>query len=135
VNFPGDKVRVIIIVPVLGRIEAGSPNVFPSFPISIHDLNQFRERHQFIFERNGSPGGMDQRWMSESGTICVKCFDTIAERALALEQTRPGDRKQASGEEFTIMRLIAETDLSPLHSGRMQKEFLEREKSNEGEKE
>jgi hypothetical protein len=54
--------------------------------------------------------------MNESAAICVKCLDKIVERALSLEQARPGYRKEASGEEFTIVRLITETDLPPLHS-------------------
>src|SRR4030067_1207624 len=54
--------------------------------------------------------------MNESAAICVECLDKIQERALSLEQTRPRYRKEASGEEFTIVRLITETDLPPLHS-------------------
>lgn len=53
--------------------------------------------------------------MRESAAICVKCFDKIEERALCLEQARPGDGKEPGGEEFTIVRLIAEADLPPLH--------------------
>ena len=55
--------------------------------------------------------------MRESAAICVKCFDKIEERALCLEQARPGDGKEPGGEEFTIVRLIAEADLPPLRSG------------------
>ena len=54
--------------------------------------------------------------MNESAAICVKCRDKIEERALCLEHTRPGYRKEPSGEEFTIVRLIAEADLPPLYS-------------------
>ena len=54
--------------------------------------------------------------MNESAAICPKCLDKIVERALFLDQTRPGDSEEPSGEEFTIVRLIAEADLPPLHS-------------------
>lgn len=55
--------------------------------------------------------------MNESVAVSVKSLDKIAERTLRLEQTCPGYCKEPSGEEFTIVRLIAEADLPPLRSG------------------
>jgi hypothetical protein len=40
--------------------------------------------------------------MSESTAICVECFDKILERALSLEQTCSGYRKEPSGQEFSF---------------------------------
>ena len=55
--------------------------------------------------------------MNESGARCVYHLDEMEERALSLEEARPGDGKEPGGEEFAIGGLIPEADLSPLNRG------------------
>lgn len=35
---------------------------------------------------NRSPGRMDQRWIYESASTCIKCLDKMVKRAPSLEQ-------------------------------------------------
>jgi hypothetical protein len=55
--------------------------------------------------------------MNESTSSCVDRLDEIVERVLSLEETSPGDGKEPGGEEFAIVGLIPEADLSPLNRG------------------
>ncbi len=51
-DFTGDEVGIVVIIAVFGSIKAGLSDVFPSFPVSVHNLYQLWKANQLVFKND-----------------------------------------------------------------------------------
>ncbi len=86
----------------------------------VFDIEYLREANSKIYTnaiRNSSPGRYQERRVTQSLTMSVERINEELERFSLLQNACSGGGEESCSEQFSFLRSVSETDLSPLHGG------------------